>query len=140
MYLCHHVKHCSFQWNYQKKPFDCHQHSGYCTCVSRFFFNCHSVSHFFSWLKYWFVWKKLTLMHCKQFENMLVLIIIYQSKRFSNLVPRNELEHFFECTIDFLGTLWPISKTLGQNVWILKIMKNAVFNTSNRNRFFFFNE
>ena len=84
--------------------------------------------------------EELTLTYCRQFGNMLVLATVYQSKRFGHLVPRDKLEHLFERTINFLGTLRPISKTLGQDVRILETMRDAVLNTPDRGHSFSSNE
>ncbi|KAL9123958.1 MAG: hypothetical protein Q9217_006666 [Psora testacea] len=65
-----------------------------------------------------------------QFGNMLVLSAAYKSKYFRSYIsdePKKTMQHLFKRTISLLGSLKPISSTLGHDQFILQCLQDLVF-------------
>lgn len=62
-----------------------------------------------------------------QFGNMLVLSAAYKSKTLGEYVDATKLNHLFHRTINLLGSLAPISRTLEKDCFILQCLRKVVF-------------
>ena len=58
---------------------------------------------------------------------MLVLSAAYRSKTLGSYVNKGDLDHLFERTIKLLRDLSPISQTLGRDCYILKCLREVIF-------------
>lgn len=66
----------------------------------------------------------------RQFGNMLVLSAVYKSKYLKHFIgdrPRVTMQHLFRRTICFLDDHSAISATLAKDSYILKLLRDVVF-------------
>lgn len=73
--------------------------------------------------------RSLANQNCSQFGNLLVLAATYTHEKLKVYVPEDKLRYLLDRTITFLDRLAPISQTCKADCWILRRIRQWVFQT-----------